>query len=125
MALPVRAGIRLGAGLINTSLTMTSNTLLSESRLNKYIEDSLLIQGNFNEFIKEVMAERVSVFNPHPIINSTTVFVGDMGFGQRTSYSSTSDGVNLVARLKREFSPCHIRHVPRSFTAMQTIRTPT
>jgi hypothetical protein len=98
---------------------MTSNTLLSKSRLNKYIEDSLLTQGNFNEFIKEYMAESMPVFNPHPIINSTTVFVGDMGLSQRISYSSTGDGVNLVARLKREFSPCYIRNVLGPFTTLQ------
>jgi hypothetical protein len=98
---------------------MTSNTLLNESRLNKYIECSLLTQGNFNEFIKEDMAERVPVFNTHPIINSTTIFVGDMGLSQRLNYNSLGGGVNLVARLKREFSPCYSRNVLRSFTALQ------
>ena len=104
---------------------MTSNTLLSESRLNKYIEDSLLTQGNFNEFIKEDVAKRVPVFNPHPIINSTQVFVGDMGLSQRINYISLGDSLNLASTLKREFKPCHIRHVSRSFTAMQTIRITT
>lgn len=104
---------------------MTSNTLLSEGRLNKYIEDSLLTQGNLNEFIKEAMAERVPVFDPHPIINSTQVFVGDMGLSQRINYISLGDSFNLAPTLKREFKPCHIRHVPRSFTAMQTLRITT
>lgn len=64
------------------------------------------------------MAERVLVFKTHPIINSTTIFVGDMGLNQRLNYTSTSNGVNLVARPKREFSPCHIGNVLRSFTAV-------
>ena len=98
---------------------MTSNTLLNEGRFNKYIEYSLLTQGNLNEFIKEAMAERVLVFKTHPIINSTAIFVGDMGLSQRINYTSTGSGVNLVARLKREFSPCYSRNVLRSFTAVQ------
>lgn len=98
---------------------MTSNTLLNEVRLNKYIEDSLLTKGNFNEFIKEAVAKRVPVFKPHPIINSTAIFVGDMGLSQRINYTSTGSGVNLVARLKSEFRPCHIRNVPRAFAALQ------
>jgi hypothetical protein len=98
---------------------MTNNTLLNEGRLNKYIEYSLLTKGNFNEFIKKAMAERVLVFKTHPIINSTTVFVGDMGLSQRINYRSTGGGINLVARLKREFSPCYSRNVFRSFTALQ------
>lgn len=99
---------------------MASNTLLSESRLNKYIEDSLLSQGNLNEFIKESVAKRVPVFNPHPIINSTQVFMGDMGLSQRINYSSLGDSFNLASKLKREFKPCYIRNVFRPFTAMQT-----
>jgi hypothetical protein len=98
---------------------MTSNTLLSESRLNKYIEDSLLTQGNFNEFIKEAVAKRVPVFKPHPIINSTAIFVGDMGLSQRINYISLGDSFNLASALKGDFKPCYTRNVPRPFTAMQ------
>jgi hypothetical protein len=98
---------------------MSSNTLLNEGTPNKYIDASLLTTGNLNEFIKEAMAKSMPVFNPCPIINSTTVFVGDMGLGQRLNYNSLGGGVNLVARLKREFSPCYSRNVLRSFTAMQ------
>jgi class 3 adenylate cyclase len=65
------------------------------------------------------MAERVLVFKTHPIINSTTIFVGDMGLSQRFNYNSLGSGINLAAGLKSEFRPCHIGNVPRSFTALQ------
>ena len=101
---------------------MTSNTLLSEGRLNKYIEDSLLTKGNLNEFIKEIMADRVPVFNPHSIINSTTFIVGDMGLSQRFDYICHARGFNLASRVERQTKPCYIRNVLRPVTAMQTLR---